>query len=136
MNIANVGMLHPNTLGRDLIIGDLHGHYDTLRHLLCENRFDKKIDRVISVGDVIDRGPRSWDCLQLFREPWFHGVKGNHELALLGMALTPTGQRSLVTGKRITEARKRMGLTQADLAEKIGMSTGLISQYELEMANG
>lgn len=109
MNIAKVGVLPSNTLGRDFIIGDLHGHYDTLMHLLCENHFDKKIDRVISVGDVIDRGPRSWDCLQLFREPWFHGVMGNHELALSGMALT--AQKSIKEGldlsKVVERARER-----------------------------
>lgn len=75
-----------NTHGRDFVIGDLHGHYKVLMALLDSHQFDKTKDRLISCGDLVDRGPRSWDCLQLYREPWFHGVRGNHESCLLRLA--------------------------------------------------
>jgi serine/threonine protein phosphatase 1 len=45
--------------------------------------FDPYRDRVFSVGDLIDRGPKSLATLQLIAEPWFHAVLGNHELMLL-----------------------------------------------------
>ncbi len=68
-----------NKLGRDFVIGDLHGCYNLLFEGLSKLDFDKEIDRVFSVGDLIDRGPNSEKCLSLLYEPWFHTVKGNHE---------------------------------------------------------
>jgi serine/threonine protein phosphatase 1 len=45
--------------------------------------FDPAKDRLFSVGDLVDRGPDSMECLRLLREPWFHAVVGNHEDMLL-----------------------------------------------------
>lgn len=68
-----------NKSGRDFFVGDLHGHYDMLMERLKEVRFDKSADRVFSVGDLVDRGPKSLECLALTLEPWFFAVQGNHE---------------------------------------------------------
>ncbi len=73
-------MRHPkNTEGRDFIVGDIHGHLALLQSELEIIEFDKKKDRLFSVGDLIDRGPNSLDCLSLIFEPWFFAVRGNHE---------------------------------------------------------
>ncbi len=72
-----------NAKGRDLVVGDLHGHRSLLEQELDRLRFDPARDRVLSVGDLIDRGPESLATLALIEEPWFHAVLGNHELALL-----------------------------------------------------
>lgn len=72
-----------NTRGRDLVVGDLHGHRSLLEQELERLRFDPDCDRVLSVGDLIDRGPESLATLRLIEEPWFHAVLGNHELKLL-----------------------------------------------------
>lgn len=61
------------------IVGDLHGQYDAFMRLLDEAGFDKTKDICFSVGDLIDRGPKSQECLLLINEPWFHAVTGNHE---------------------------------------------------------
>lgn len=61
------------------IVGDLHGCRSQLDALLQANSFDKQYDLLISVGDLIDRGPDSLGCLQLLYEPWFRCVRGNHE---------------------------------------------------------
>ncbi|WDU65771.1 hypothetical protein LRS56_17925 [Pseudomonas poae] len=45
--------------------------------------FDKTIDRVIGVGDLIDRGPGVLNGLKLLGEPWFFTVQGNHEQMLI-----------------------------------------------------
>lgn len=71
--------LHENTQGRDFFVGDIHGQYDSLMAKLGSVKFDKDRDRLISVGDLIDRGPKSRMCLELLYEPWFHSVFGNHE---------------------------------------------------------
>jgi len=72
-----------NTLGRDFIMGDLHGCYDQLTEKLKLVSFDTTCDRLFSVGDLIDRGPDSLKCLMLINEPWFHSVLGNHEAMML-----------------------------------------------------
>lgn len=61
------------------IVGDLHGCRSQLDTLLQAHDFDKQQDLLISVGDLIDRGPDSLGCLTLLEEPWFRCVRGNHE---------------------------------------------------------
>ncbi|WP_243077782.1 metallophosphoesterase [Pantoea sp. MQR6] len=61
------------------IVGDLHGCRSQLNTLLQAHDFDKQQDLLISVGDLIDRGPDSLGCLALLEEPWFRCVRGNHE---------------------------------------------------------
>lgn len=75
-----------NQEGRDIAIGDLHGMYDLLFEELNKIHFDFKKDRCFSVGDLIDRGPKSEQCLSLIHEPWFHPVCGNHEDTLRTVA--------------------------------------------------
>lgn len=74
--------LEKNTIGRDYVVGDLQGCYDQLMLMMKKIGFNKSTDRLISVGDLVDRGPRSFDCAQLVYEPWFHATKGNHELLM------------------------------------------------------
>jgi len=61
------------------IVGDLHGCYNRLMTQLEELEFDRQQDLLISVGDLIDRGPQSLECLELIMEKWFVCVRGNHE---------------------------------------------------------
>lgn len=68
-----------NEKGRDFIIGDLHGEFELLREKMIEVDFDTKVDRMFSVGDLIDRGKESLLCLQMIDAPWFFPVLGNHE---------------------------------------------------------
>lgn len=75
--------LEVNTAGRDFVIGDLHGAYELLQRFLKEVQFDKSVDRLISVGDLIDRGPDSLKCLELLYEPWFYCVLANHEQMMI-----------------------------------------------------
>jgi serine/threonine protein phosphatase 1 len=68
-----------NALGRDFVVGDLHGMFAHLRVLLDAVGFKPEADRLFSVGDLIDRGPASKDALQWLRQSWFHACRGNHE---------------------------------------------------------
>lgn len=65
------------------MVGDLHGHRHLLEDELDRIGFNPTRDRVLSGGDLIDRGPDSLGTLELLEEPWFHAVLGNHELMLL-----------------------------------------------------
>ncbi|WP_104204511.1 metallophosphoesterase [Billgrantia saliphila] len=69
-----------NNKGRDFFVGDIHGQFDLLMHAMRSVDFDKKVDRLFCVGDLIDRGADSFKCLSLAFEPWFYGVRGNHEM--------------------------------------------------------
>ena len=71
-----------NTTGRDFIIGDLHGCAETLLNALLQLNFNPKIDRLFSTGDLIDRGPQSFEAANLIYEKWFFSVQGNHELLM------------------------------------------------------
>lgn len=75
--------LPPNLVGTDYYIGDVHGCFEHVMRLMVEVNFDVTRDRLISVGDIIDRGPMSLECLGLLREPWFFMVMANHEEMML-----------------------------------------------------
>lgn len=77
-----------NTLGRDFVVGDIHGCTTEFRALLDSAEFDAAKDRVFSVGDLVDRGPDSMGALRLISEPWFFPVMGNHELMMLDAMLS------------------------------------------------
>ncbi len=68
-----------NTQGSDYVVGDIHGCFTKLQEKLDEIGFNKDTDRLFSVGDLVDRGPESEDCLDWLAEPWFFAVRGNHE---------------------------------------------------------
>ncbi|RKF13679.1 hypothetical protein DBZ36_18070 [Alginatibacterium sediminis] len=77
--------VQPNTIGRDFIVGDLHGQLQALYRQLLQHNFDFDIDRVFCTGDLIGRGPNTSDVLNLLTEKWFFSVMGNHEqLFLMG----------------------------------------------------
>ena len=71
--------LKNNTVGKDFFVGDIHGCYEQLMEALEKIKFNPDVDRLISVGDLVDRGPDSVKCLNLLKELWFHAVSGNHE---------------------------------------------------------
>ena len=75
--------LEANTKGRTFVIGDLHGSISCFNNLLQNLNFDKTVDRIISAGDLVDRGPFSLQCLRLLYEDWFHSVLANHEKMML-----------------------------------------------------
>ena len=77
--MQNVGRFELNTVGRDFIVGDIHGMYNPLMKFLDDVELDEEVDRLFSVGDLIDRGNLSFDCLKLIYQPWFHVVHANHE---------------------------------------------------------
>ena len=61
------------------VIGDVHGNIYTLKKL--ESYFSKN-DRIIFVGDLIDRGLTSRQTVKYVREKGYECVLGNHELMM------------------------------------------------------
>lgn len=68
-----------NTAGRDFAVGDIHGHFSRLQAALDAAGFDPAVDRLFSVGDMVDRGPECRDVLSWLGKSWFHAVCGNHD---------------------------------------------------------
>ena len=67
---------------RTIVVGDIHGCYDELMALMEKVNLGEK-DRVVSVGDLITKGPKGKEVLELFMtDPRFTTVIGNHDLAL------------------------------------------------------
>src|SRR5689334_12195322 len=75
----------PAAAGRTILIGDIHGCLDELQALLKTCAVDWKSDRVISVGDLVAKGPDSHGVLQLVRETGMAAVMGNHDAKLLSV---------------------------------------------------
>ena len=64
-------------------IGDVHGYADTLLALLDSLDLSSR-DRVVLLGDLVDRGPRSCEVIRIAREnPQIFSVLGNHEEMML-----------------------------------------------------
>lgn len=68
-----------NKAGRDFAVGDIHGCFSKLQAQLDRIGFDPAVDRLFSVGDLVDRGPESEAVLEWLAKPWFHAVMGNHD---------------------------------------------------------
>lgn len=66
-------------LGNLYAVGDLHGCYDLLMQNLKVIGFDFENDLLVSVGDLVDRGEQSVECVSLLDKPWFKAIRGNHE---------------------------------------------------------
>lgn len=63
------------------VIGDVHGQVYALRELLWKANFRKEIDRLIVLGDVCDRGPKTRDTIDLLRSIRnLVLIKGNHDV--------------------------------------------------------
>ena len=64
---------------RHLIVGDIHGRFDTFWDLLQSANYDPEKDIIYSVGDLIDRGPQSYEVLAFFQQKNTYAIRGNHE---------------------------------------------------------
>ncbi len=67
---------------RRIVIGDVHGHYDTLITLL-EEIAPTGDDKIYFLGDLIDRGPKSAQVVEFVKQSGYQCLLGNHEQMLL-----------------------------------------------------
>ena len=63
-------------MNRTIIIGDLHGCHDEALELLDRLAVGEN-DRVIFAGDLVDRGPKPRECVELAMK--WQAILGNHE---------------------------------------------------------
>ena len=66
------------------MVGDIHGCYEELMRLLEDIDFSDE-DILVAVGDLVDRGPATWEVARFVRDtPNAFSVMGNHERRLAG----------------------------------------------------
>ena len=89
-------------LGRDFVVGDIHGCFGQPSQVLQEVDSATQTDCPLYVGDRIDRGPQSTDTLRWFAEPWSYACLGNHEVMALEALLRLLGEPSSLAGGCLT----------------------------------
>ena len=81
-------------------IGDLQGCFDSLQALLTKIDFDRANDELWLVGDLVNRGPASLECLRFIKSLGTRAtvVLGNHDLHLLAVAdgVSKVGKRDTI----------------------------------------
>ena len=70
-------------MARTLIVGDIHGCRAELEDLIARAGLSRKTDQLISVGDLVAKGPDSHGVLKLMRDWGALAVKGNHDAHVL-----------------------------------------------------
>ena len=64
---------------RHIIIGDIHGCIEEFDELIKKISYNKEKDKLILLGDLIDRGPDSVGVIRRAQELQADSVMGNHE---------------------------------------------------------
>jgi len=80
---------------RRLFIGDIHGCIRELQQLLKDFGYQSQKDQIISVGDVMGKGPSPLEVLILLKEESALVVRGNHDQAVLDYAKKNSTKLSL-----------------------------------------
>ena len=79
------------------IIADIHGHYDKLLACLQFVNFDYENDKLIQLGDVVDRGPDSYMCIEeLLKIKNLIAIQGNHDECWLKSLLKGEPEQGLL----------------------------------------
>lgn len=101
--------IEPN--GNVYFVGDIHGHIASFWQGLEELNFNPDKDIIIALGDLVDRGPESLECLRLLNNPWFYSVVGNHECKLYSALLNSShkpGMDDRWLGNTSSEEKREM----------------------------
>ena len=64
---------------KTFVFGDVHGCFKEFLALLKKAGYTAKTHRLISVGDIINRGPHSLEMLEWIKKEGMEMVRGNHE---------------------------------------------------------
>jgi hypothetical protein len=91
--------------GRIIAIGDIHGCHQEFADLLAAVEFRPE-DRLVLLGDLVNRGPDSCRVIDLARQHAAVALLGNHELRLLNFRRTKD-RDTLKAGDEGTLARLR-----------------------------
>jgi serine/threonine protein phosphatase 1 len=83
---------------RTLVVGDIHGKYDLFIRLLEEMEYSPGADRLVLIGDLVDRGENSsavvTKAMELKKADPDNVVilRGNHEAMMINALAQPSGE--------------------------------------------
>lgn len=94
------------------VVGDIQGCYEPLSRLLDQVRFAQGRDLLVSVGDLINRGPNNVDTVNLVRSlgSSFQAVLGNHDLNFLAVSAGLRQLKSKDTTMDLLDSQDRVGI--------------------------
>ena len=85
-----------DTDSRLIVVGDVHGCLEELKILLNRCSYEKERDKVIFVGDLVNKGPFSADVIRFVREMGASCVRGNHDDDALYYALKTKDDKAVL----------------------------------------
>ncbi len=127
-------------MGRTIVIGDIHGCFDELMDLIKTVGLTSQ-DRVVAVGDLTVKGPKSLEVVEMFRKDVrFSSVIGNHDLALVRrwngeqISLKPSQQTAFAQLSSSTSSMEYLSAlpTTIDLESHLVVHAGLRPGVALE----
>ncbi|MCX7610307.1 MAG: metallophosphoesterase [Ignavibacterium sp.] len=65
---------------RKLVVSDIHGYYDALVTCLKKAKYNPDKDELICLGDMINRGPKSYEVVSFMKKYASVVILGNHEI--------------------------------------------------------
>jgi Icc-related predicted phosphoesterase len=100
---------------RTILIGDIHGCYDEFMSLLDKVNYDKDNDRLIILGDFIDKGPKSFEIIDLAAESGLTSGKDPASITAASLYWA-----SMLVGERRTqtEIAKTLGVTEVTIRNR------------------
>ena len=117
---------------RTLIIGDVHGCHKELKKLLKEVKANPAKDRIVFIGDLINKGPCSRAVWEIFRELNAISIMGNHELSMLMLAEGKLHKHS----KYFDKLRKEFGSEFDEFVQDVHEWPLWLEDHDLMMVHG
>jgi predicted phosphodiesterase len=116
------------------VLSDIHGNFAALQAVAAHiDRWQP--DAVVVAGDIVNRGPRSRDCLGFVlaraAEAGWRIIRGNHEEYVQRVALDPSPRPGLEG-----TVRENVGWTARQLAGQVAAIDHLPAQISLCAPNG
>lgn len=99
---------------RTLFIGDVHGCLEELKLLLNKVNYCERTDRLIYLGDMINKGPSSFETLKFIRLQNVECLLGNNEVAFLNLV-----RKKSLLENALTDLAKKLGEQLEDYCQWI-----------------
>lgn len=112
------------------VVGDIHGNYKALMQCLQKCKFDYEHDVLISLGDVVDGFPQSYECVEeLLKIKNLIAIQGNHDYMFLEFLNTGIHGFEWKHGSDSTASSYLINLpTQKEVNKRL--QTGWISTFK------
>jgi predicted phosphodiesterase len=116
------------------VLADIHGNFAALQAVA--DHIDRwKPDAVVVAGDIVNRGPRSRECLCFVlaraADSGWQVIRGNHEEYVMRVARDPSPTPGLDGA-----VRENVGWTARQLGDQVSLLDGLPVQISLRAVDG